>query len=356
MNKATSNNIDQLLIDSGLFPALRKPKKPINNFDFSEETILITGAAGSIGSELSRQLVKSNFKKLILLDISESPLYDLIKDFEFEATDNIDFIILNITDEESIKRLFKTYKPSLVLHTAAYKHVPLMEDNPYEAVKLNILGTKYLADLSIEYAVKKFVFISTDKAVNPISVMGMSKHIAENYLRYLSTKSDTLFLTTRFGNILGSNGSVLPLFKKQIESGNSITVTNRTVSRYFISKHKAANLILKIAAFNNVESNTFTFNMGEPIKIIHLVERLLLLYKTSEKDVEIKITELRPGEKLHEDIVSNNEILIPTPVKDILLVTKKNNAEIKKIDFTQLLKLYPNTLKTEIKSILNSYI
>jgi FlaA1/EpsC-like NDP-sugar epimerase len=356
MNKSTSNYIDQLLIDSGLFPELSKPQKPLNNFDFSEETILITGAAGSIGSELSRQLVKSNFKKLILLDVAESPLYQLIKDFEFEVTDNIDFIILNITEKESIKHIFETYKPSLVIHTAAYKHVPLMEDNPYEAVTINILGTKLLADLSIAYGVKKFVFISTDKAVNPISVMGMSKHIAENYLNYLSTKSDTLFLTTRFGNILGSNGSVLLLFKKQIKTSNSITVTHRAVSRYFISKQKAGNLILKIASFSNVESSIFTFNMGEPIRIIHLAKRLLLLYKTSGKNVEIKITELRPGEKLHEDIVSNNETLIPTQVKDILQVKKKNNSEIKKIDFTELLNITPYLSKTEIKLILTSYI
>ncbi len=355
MNKSTSNHIDQLLIDSGLFPT-KKIQQKLKSFDFSDETILITGAAGSIGSGLTKQLITCRYKKLILVDVAESPLYDLIKDLEFEDTKNIDFRLLNITEEQSLQHLFETYKPTLIFHTAAYKHVPLMEGNPYEAIKLNILGTKLLVDLSIEYSVKKFIFISTDKAVNPISIMGMSKRIAENYLNHLSTKSKTQFITTRFGNILGSNGSVLPLFKKQIELCIPLTVTNDSISRYFISKSKACALILEITAFNNQTSCTYTFNMGEPIKIIDLAERLVVFSGNLAEKTEIKITELRPGEKLHENIVSKNETLTPTEHEDILLVKLKEGVEPKIINFTELVNITPKMPHSEIKSILEKYV
>ncbi len=356
MNKSTSNHIDQLLIDSGLFP-IKKAQQKFDGFDFSNETILITGAAGSIGSGLSKYLIACNYKKLILVDVAESPLYDLIKDLEFEDTNGIDYRLLNITETQSLQLLFETYKPTLIFHTAAYKHVPLMEENAYEAIKLNILGTKLLADLSVVHGVKKFIFISTDKAVNPISVMGMSKRIAENYLSYLSTKSETRFNTTRFGNILGSNGSVLPLFKRQIESGMPLTVTNNSISRYFISKSKACALILQIAAFNDEQGNTFTFNMGEPIKIIDLAERLVVFYGNNiAEKAEIKITGLRPGEKLHENIVSKHEILVPTKYEDILLVTPKDQFDTKMIDFTELANVTPSMSNSEIKSVLQKYV
>ncbi|MDD7885811.1 SDR family NAD(P)-dependent oxidoreductase [Flavivirga sp. 57AJ16] len=356
MNKSTPSNIDRLLIDSGLFPGKKTSKKLLNNFNFSNEIILITGAAGSIGNELSKQLLRCSFKKLILIDIAESPLYDLIKDMEFEDTSKVHFSLLNITKKQSLRQLFETYKPTLVFHAAAYKHVPLLEDNPYEAIELNIFGTKLLADLSVEYGTKKFVFISTDKAVNPISVMGMSKRIAENYLNYLSIKSKTRFSITRFGNILGSNGSVLTLFKKQIESSMPLTVTNKSMSRYFISKSKACTLILRVATFHSKENNIFTFNMGESIKIIDLAERLVLLYSNIGKKIDIKMTELRPGEKLHEHIVSKHETLIPTDNKNILLVKSKNNFEPKQIDFTELANITPNIPHLEIKSILKKYV
>ncbi|WP_303317660.1 SDR family NAD(P)-dependent oxidoreductase [Flavivirga abyssicola] len=356
MNKTTSDHIDQLLIDSGLFPTPKKTQRPIKSFDFSDDTILITGAAGSIGSELSKQLLTCSYKKLILVDIAESPLYNLIKDLEFENTNKIDFLLLNITEQQSIKHLFETYRPTLIFHAAAYKHVPLMEDNPYKAIKLNILGTKLLTDLSIKYHAKKFIFISTDKAVNPVSVMGMSKRIAENYLNNLSNNLNTKFSITRFGNILGSNGSVLPLFKKQIESNTPLTVTDKSVSRYFISKSKACSLILQIATFNNEESNIFTFNMEKPIRIIDLAERLVALYSKINKKIEIRITELRPGEKLHESIVSNSEILVPTINKNILLVKSKNNFEAKNIDFSELESVTLNMSNSEVKSILKKYL
>ncbi|TGV03966.1 SDR family NAD(P)-dependent oxidoreductase [Flavivirga rizhaonensis] len=355
MNKTTSDHIDRLLIDSGLFPTPKKTQRPVNSFDFSDDTILITGAAGSIGSELSKQLLTCSYKKLILVDIAESPLYNLIKDLEFENTNKIDFLLLNITEHQSIRHLFETYRPTLIFHAAAYKHVPLMEENAYKAIKLNILGTKLLADLSIKYRVEKFIFISTDKAVNPVSVMGMSKRIAEKYLNYLSNKLNTGFTITRFGNILGSNGSVLPLFKKQIKSNTPLTITDKNVSRYFISKSKACSLILQVATFNNEENNIFTFNMGEPIRITDLAERLVSLCSNINKKIEIKITGLRPGEKLHESIVSNSEILVPIN-KNILLVESKNNLETKNIDFSELEGVTLNMSNLEVKSILKKYI
>ncbi|MCF7560761.1 polysaccharide biosynthesis protein [Sabulilitoribacter multivorans] len=355
MNKSTSNHIDQLLLDSGLFPNKRKPKKLSNNFDFSNETILITGAAGSIGSELSKQLISTKFNKLILVDIAESPLYDLMKELEFVDTNSVEFIIFNITDDISLRKLFETYKPTVIFHTAAYKHVPLMEDNPYEAVKLNILGTKLLADLSIEFDVKKFVFISTDKAVKPISVMGITKYIAERYLNKLSLSSKTIFLITRFGNILGSNGSVLPLLKKQIEIESPITITDKLASRYFISKYKACYLILKIATLNK-ESSTYAFNMGEPIKIVDLVERLLQLYEINGNAIKMKITGLRPGEKLHEEMIEHEENLAPTNDDDILLVNKKEHSQIKSLDFDKLFSINPYLSNNEIKLLLKSYL
>lgn len=352
MNKETANHIDELIYDSGLFPSKIKDLKNTVSFDFSDEIILITGAAGSIGSGLTKQLINCKYKKLVLVDVAESPLYELIKELEFEDVSNIDFIILNITDEDSLKHLFKTHTPTIVFHTAAYKHVPLMESNPIEAVKLNVFGTKLLADLSHKYEVKKFIFISTDKAVKPVSVMGITKRIGETYLSLLKEKSDTKFITTRFGNIFGSNGSVIPLFKKQIEFGYPLTITDKDISRYFISKYKACSLILKLASKRDYESDSFTFDMGEPIKIKDIIERLLLCYDNLESKPEIKVIGLRPGEKLSEDIISDDETLLSTEDKDILAVKQKNDLKSKKIDFNQLSNITYYMSNKEIKSIL----
>jgi FlaA1/EpsC-like NDP-sugar epimerase len=357
VNTSTANHIDDLLYDSGLFPFKKSDSKKLDTYDFSKEVIIVTGAAGSIGSELSRQLVQCKFKKLVLLDIAESPLYNLIKALEFEDTSKVSFKLLNIIEPIGLKSVFETYKPTLIFHTAAYKHVPLMEHNAYEAVKLNILGTKLIADLSIEFHVKKFIFISTDKAVNPIGVMGMSKRIGENYLNFLNQKQKTLFQITRFGNILGSNGSVVPVLKRQIESGSTLTITDTSTSRYFISKIKACHLILYIAKIDNTISNIFTFNMGKPIHISHIVERLVLLYKEIIETPEIKITHLRPGEKLHEELISSDEELLTTDHKDIFLVKSNNKQDsIKAIDFRNLLKVTPDMEDSKIKSILKSYL
>ncbi|MFG6686995.1 SDR family NAD(P)-dependent oxidoreductase [Mariniflexile sp. HNIBRBA6329] len=356
MNQDTCSDIKQLIVDSGLIHSKEKTEKPFQHFNFENETILITGAAGSIGSELARHLLVCNYKKLILIDIAESPLYNLIKEFENEDSNKIDCILLNINETDSVEYLFKTNKPTIIFHAAAYKHVPLMENHPYEAVKTNILATKLLADLAIKYEVKKFIFISTDKAVNPINVMGISKHIAENYIIELAEKSETQFSITRFGNIIGSNGSVLPLFIKQIDSGLPLTITSKTITRYFIDKHKACNLILKIATFNKLDENVFTFNMGEPIKLIDLANCLIELYANKHTKTDIKITSLRLGEKHEEDIISKNELLVATSDKDILMVKRKNNKPYKKSDFSNLINITPYQSSETIKNILLSYI
>src|SRR5690606_29046557 len=227
----------------------------------------------------------------------------------------------------------------------------LMEDNPYEAVKLNILATKLLADLAIKHKTKTFVFISTDKAVNPISVMGMTKLIAEKYLDFLRSSKGTAFLTTRFGNIFGSNGSVVPLFIKQIKSGRPLTITGKEVTRYFIDNNKACNLILKVATKHKLAGNNFTFNMGEPIKIIDLAETLTEIYNYK---TEIKITDLKIGEKRHETIISENENLKTTSDAEIFVILKKEGSEI--IDLSSLYKLTPGQKTSEIKTLLASYI
>ncbi|UKM63968.2 UDP-N-acetylglucosamine 4,6-dehydratase [Flavobacteriaceae bacterium GSB9] len=353
MNTTTAHQIDQLLIDSGLFQTQQKPTVYKEDFNFENDTILITGAAGTIGSELSKQVINGRFKQLVLVDMAESPLYELVKEFEFK--DNIKFHLLNITDKKSLGFLFETYKPSLVFHAAAYKHVPLMEDHPFEAVKTNIFGTKWLADLSIENQVKKFVFISTDKAVNPVSVMGMTKRIAERYLISLNSRQKTAFFNARFGNILGSNGSVVPLFIKQFENHKPITITRKNISRYFICKRKACNLILKIALFDKINAGSFTFNMGQPIKIEHLIERLAKCFGKDINDIKVIYTGLRPGEKFFEDITTNNEILTQTTESDILFIKEKSHQKITEIDFSTFSQITPFASHTEAKSVLKNY-
>lgn len=356
MNLAASNQIDKLIRDSDLFNFNTESYINKDNYNFDNEVILITGAAGSIGSELSKQIVNCKFKKLILVDIAESPMYNLIKDLELSAS-NIEYILLNIEEKASIESLFETFKPTLIFHAAAYKHVPLMEENPFKAVRLNFYATKLLADTAIAFKVKKFVFISTDKAVNPISIMGMTKRVAENYLNSLNIKDKgTYFVNTRFGNVFGSNGSVVPLIIKQIKTNSPITITDDSISRYFICKHKACRLIIKIATLKEQDSNLFTFNMGDPIKIIDLAKKLISHYSSNGYTHEIKITGLRPGEKLIEEIVSKNETLSPTDYNDILLVKPKNSTNLESYDFNTLLHITHATKLSEIKSILKKLI
>ncbi|MEW4924487.1 polysaccharide biosynthesis protein [Algibacter sp. 2305UL17-15] len=327
MRYSSRNRIKQLLDNSGLLGSKSINNFQYNSYDFSDETILITGAAGSIGSGLTHHLLASNFKKLIVIDNAETPLFYLKCEVEAKKIENVEFILMDIRDNESMAWLFETYNPSLIFHTAAYKHVELMEQNPYEAVKLNIHATKCLAKLSVKHNVKKFVFISTDKAVNPIGVMGMTKFIAENYLNVLNNDSKTAFVTTRFGNIFGSNGSVVPLFLKQLNSGQPLTVKDKKASRFFIDKRKACDLILTVAQMDTHHYDLVSFDMNSPIKIIDLA-KVMLSSVSDELKTHIEITNLSSEEKLTESMISKNEQLIPSTNKDIYFVKKKSDIQL----------------------------
>lgn len=280
---------------------------------YNNKVILVTGAAGSIGSGLVHQLLKFKPKKIVLFDQAETPLYDLENELNKNGTlSKCEIAIGDIRNSNRINRLFELFKPDLVFHAAAYKHVPLMECNPSEAILTNVMGTKTLADLSDRHGVKKFVMISTDKAVNPTNVMGTSKRIAEMYTSALNAKSETNFITTRFGNVLGSNGSVIPLFKKQIESGGPITVTHPEVTRYFMTIPEACQLVLEAGAIGN-GGEIFLFDMGKSVKIVDLAKKMVKLSRLElGRDIQIVFTGLRPGEKLYEELLNDSENSIPT--------------------------------------------
>lgn len=279
--------------------------------ELNQKVIFITGAAGSIGSEIVRQLSIFNYKQLILIDQAESPLYDLQQDLLRKGISNFKIIIGDIRDPKRMEPLFNEYQPDFVFHAAAYKHVPLMEEFPAEAVKINILGTCLMADLSMKYNVDKFVFISTDKAVNPTNVMGATKRAAEIYLQ-LNKQSKTKFITTRFGNVLGSAGSVIPLFKKQIEMGGPITVTHKEILRYFMTIPEASQLVIEAMTMGE-GGEIFIFDMGKPVKIYELAKKMIHLSGLRfQKDIDIQITGLRPGEKLYEELLANVENTEPT--------------------------------------------
>ena len=291
------------------------------------KTILITGAAGSIGSEIVRQVLKFNPQKIIILDQAETPLHNLSLEIEdINLNSKVYNIIGDIRNKEAMNRVFKVYQPHVVFHAAAYKHVPLMEENPSQAILTNVEGTKNLADLSCDYNVEKFILISTDKAVNPSSIMGASKRIAEKYVQSLQFKhgsSDekfrTKFITTRFGNVLGSNGSVVPLFAKQITEGGPITVTHPDVIRYFMTIPEACELVLEAAAMGN-GGEIYIFDMGNPIKIIDLANKMIKLAGfIPEKDIKIQITGLRPGEKLYEELLNHTSKSLTTHHPKIMI-------------------------------------
>ena len=276
-----------------------------------DKVVLVTGAAGSIGSEICRQLMLYKPKKVILLDQAESPMYDL--QFELKNTytndlDRMEFVIANVKDRPRMEEVFELYHPQLVYHAAAYKHVPFMEENPYEAVYVNVFGTRNVADLAIKYGVQKFVMISTDKAVNPTNVMGATKRMAEIYIQSRST-DQTHFVTTRFGNVLGSNGSVIPLFKKQLAAGGPLTVTHKDIIRYFMTIPEACNLVLEAGAMGE-GGDIFVFDMGKPVKIYDMARKMIQL--SGLHNIEIKEIGLRPGEKLYEELLATKENNIPT--------------------------------------------
>jgi len=301
--------------------------------------ILITGAAGSIGSEIVRQLLKLHTGLIIICDQSETALHHLYLEIEETHTEtSFHAFIGDVRDEKRMQHLFETYKPHYVYHAAAYKHVPMMEDNAAEAIKTNVLGTKTMADLSVKYGVKKFVMISTDKAVNPTNVMGASKRIAEIYVQSLNNSlrnkdhvftngssnlnavtSNTRFITTRFGNVLGSNGSVIPRFKQQIEKGGPVTVTHPEITRYFMTIPEACRLVLEAGCMGN-GGEIYIFDMGKSVRIIELAKTMIRLAGlTPNHDIKIEYTGLRPGEKLFEELLNDNENTMPTHHEKIMI-------------------------------------
>lgn len=295
----------------------------INNDKVGKELagkiILISGAAGSIGSEIVKQVSRFSPKQIICLDQAETPLYYLEQDLISSHVRNFTTIIGDILDEERMKLIFSTYLPQVVFHAAAYKHVPIMESNPEEAIKTNVIGTKQMADLSMAFGVEKFVMISTDKAVNPTSVMGASKRIAEMYIQAQNKAGQTRFITTRFGNVLGSNGSVIPLFRKQIEKGGPLTVTDPEVTRFFMTIPEACQLVLEAGVMGQ-GGEIFIFDMGRSVKIVDLARKMIQLSGlTLGRDIQIVFTGMRAGEKLYEELLTNEENTLPTYHKRIMI-------------------------------------
>ncbi len=295
--------------------------------------MLITGAAGSIGSELCRQVIQYNPQAVAIIDQAESALYDVANEL-IPLKGNIDLkmVIADVTNEERMESVFSDFLPDIVFHAAAYKHVPIMENNPSEAILCNVKGTKTLADVAVKYKVEKFVMISTDKAVNPTNVMGASKRIAEAYVQSLNNhlikdlKQHTRFITTRFGNVLGSNGSVIPLFKKQIKNGGPITVTHPDITRFFMTIPEACQLVLEAGAMGQ-GGEIYIFDMGKSVKIVDLAKKMVKLSGlTLGRDIDIVFTGLRDGEKLYEELLNNMENTIPTHHPKIMIAKVKEES------------------------------
>ena len=327
------------------------------HLELSGKRICITGAAGSIGSEIVRQvLLYSKPSQLILIDQAESPLYELERQLFPTYDVKVSLYLADISNQKRIDQIFRENSPEIVFHAAAYKHVPMMEANPYEAISCNIVETKILADLSIAHRVGKFVMVSTDKSVNPTSVMGCSKRIAEIYVQSLNNFKEklgmphTVFVTTRFGNVLGSNGSVIPVFKKQIENRGPVTVTHPDITRYFMTIPEASQLVLEAGAMGK-GGEIFMFDMGNPIKIHDLALRMIRLSGLEpNKDVEIVFTGLRQGEKLFEELLSDHENSIPTHHEKIV------KAKVREYSFEEtnkLIELFEDLLKdkNELKMV-----
>jgi FlaA1/EpsC-like NDP-sugar epimerase len=336
-------------------------KNPDLEDQYDNKVILITGAAGSIGSEISRKISLYNYKKIILVDNAESALYDIQQEFKQQGLENIDVIVADVRNKTRIDQIFNLYKPKIVFHAAAYKHVPLMENNPFEAVSVNIGGTKNVADVSVKHSVDKFVLISTDKAVNPTNVMGATKRIAELYVTCLKGKGHTKFITTRFGNVLGSNGSVIPLFKKQIEKGGPLTVTHKDITRYFMTIPEACQLVLEASAMGN-GNEIFVFDMGEPIKIFNLATNMIILSGLRyPEDINIKITGLRPGEKIYEELLADGENTKKTYHEKIMIAKSRHidivhtEKQINKLTLVNSLT-QPLEIVSSIKLLIPEYI
>ncbi len=348
----TQINIEDLLGRAAITLNIDKIKS-----DLEGKTILVSGAAGSIGSGLCREIAAFNPKLLVLLDQAESPLYDIQHELkELHTSLNYEIVVGDICNEERMNKLFKAFPFDVVFHAAAYKHVPMMELNPAEAALNNIKGTKILADLALQHEVNKFVMISTDKAVNPTNVMGASKRIAEIYTQSLSNKGRTKYITTRFGNVLGSNGSVIPLFEKQIRNGGPITVTDERITRFFMTIPEACQLVMEAGTMGN-GGEIFVFEMGEPVKIVELAKKMISLSNLElGKDIEIKYTGLRPGEKLYEELLANEENTLPTHHSKIL-IAKTREADTNSTDLiNDLIALIPSQKNMEIVGLMKKIV
>jgi FlaA1/EpsC-like NDP-sugar epimerase len=332
--------------------------------EISGKVILVTGAAGSIGSEIVRQLIAYFPAKLVLVDQAESALYDLEYELAGKVPANVQLIVnvADVSDTRRVSKIFKNHQPNIVFHAAAYKHVPLMENNPYEAIKTNVIGTRILSELASEVGVEKFVMVSTDKAVNPTNVMGATKRLAEMYTQSMNQIEGvkTKFIATRFGNVLGSNGSVIPLFKKQIERGGPVTVTHPEITRYFMTIPEACELVLEAATMGQ-GGEVFVFDMGESVKIIDLAKKMITLSGLRvDKDIEIRYTGLRPGEKLYEELLNNDENTLPTHHPKILIAEVNTPSyaymEVATNDLNQLLSSgNNNSIVAKIKEIIPEY-
>ncbi len=316
------------------------------------KVVLITGAAGSIGSEIARQVIRFKPKLLVLLDQAETPLYEL----ELEVLDTLkpgdfEIVIGDVRVKERMENLFKTFKPQVIFHAAAYKHVPMMENNPSESILTNVLGTRIVADLANAYRADEFVLVSTDKAVNPTSIMGASKRIAEIYVQALNKVSATKFITTRFGNVLGSSGSVIRRFHQQIENGGPLTVTHKEITRFFMTIPEACQLVLEAGAMGK-GGEIFIFDMGKPVKIVDLARKMIQLSGlTLDKDIAIVYTGLRPGEKLFEELLNNNENVTPTHHSQIMIArVREYDYAVISAEIAELVLLFDKQDNTVIVS------
>jgi FlaA1/EpsC-like NDP-sugar epimerase len=353
-----ANQIKQVKIDDLLDRKQILIDNPIVKKEVNAKVILVTGAAGSIGSEISRQLASYTLKHLILVDQAESDLYDLQQELFQNGMTNFVALVADVRDKNRMREIFEEYRPEKVFHAAAYKHVPLMEDSPYEAVKVNVLGTKNIADLAIQYKVDRFVMVSTDKAVNPTNVMGATKRVAEMYISCVSKHQEvTKFTTTRFGNVLGSNGSVIPLFKKQIEHGGPLTVTHKDITRYFMTIPEACRLVLE-AGTMGVGGEIYIFDMGKSVKIYEMAKRMISLSGLKyPEDIDIKITGLRPGEKLYEELLAAGENTVKTYHEKIMIAKTQQMNTTAILELLQELALKINKLNNvEIVKMLKEMV
>jgi FlaA1/EpsC-like NDP-sugar epimerase len=318
--------------------------------ELTGKTIIITGAAGSIGSELARQIMKFHPLSLLLIDQAETAMHQLELEFTENYRDRCSrFLLADIRDASRMEKIFRESKPDIIYHAAAYKHVPVMESNPSEAILTNVNGTRILADLAVKYGTKKFIMISTDKAVNPTSVMGASKRIAEIYTQSLNREGYPRFITTRFGNVLGSNGSVIPLFRAQIERGGPVTVTHSEITRYFMTIPEACALVLEAGTMGK-GGEIFIFDMGKSVRIVDLAKRMISLSGlTLGKDINIRFTGLRPGEKLYEELLNSKENTIPTHHPRILIakVREYDSREVS-LQIDDLIRIAGTGLDTEV--------